>query len=156
MTMLAFTVYGVASGMGSKRAFMPAGCKQPIITDTNKNLRSWQALVAAEASRAILDTPSWQLLDGPVRLSVAFYLPRPKAIRDRIVPHLKKPDCSKLLRSTEDALTGVVYRDDAQVVEIVAGKFYAQPGDSPHVDVRVELCLSQLSAAPQPLFAEVS
>jgi len=160
VTSLAFTVYGVASGMGSKRAFMPAGCKTPIITDTNKNLRSWQALVAEAASRAILDAPHWQLLEGPVRLTVAFYLPRPKSLAKRISAHTKKPDCSKLIRSTEDALSGVVYRDDAQVVEIVAGKFYAAPTASPHVDVRVELTNGVdrvvVSAAPQPLFAEVS
>lgn len=157
---LAFTVYGVASGMGSKRAFQPKGFKAPIITDSNRNLKSWQQLVADGASRAILDTPSFSLLAGPVRLTLAFYLPRPKAIRNRVVPHCKMPDCSKLIRSTEDALSGVVYVDDSQVVEIIAGKFYALPGDPPHVDVRVELTngvdRARVPAAPLSLFAEAA
>lgn|SRR5262245_10177746 len=161
MTALVFTVYGVASGMGSKRAFQPAGFKAPIITDSNRNLKSWQSLVAAAASQAIGDTAAWQLLDGPVRVSFAFYLPRPKSLpKRRAVAHTKAPDCSKLIRAIEDALTGVVYGDDSQVVEIVAGKFYALPHESPRVDVRVELTTGldrvRVPPAPQSLFAEVS
>ena len=157
---LAFTVYGVASGMGSKRAFVPKGWTRPIITDSNRSLKSWQSLVADAASRAIADvSATWQLLDGPVRLTIAFYLPRPKSLPKRVTAHTKAPDCSKLIRSTEDALTGVVYRDDSQVVEIVAGKFYAAPADSPHVDIRVEATAAthpiRVPAAPLPLFAEV-
>lgn len=156
-TSLAFTVYGVASGMGSKRAFQPKGFQHPVITDSNRNLKSWQQLVADGASRAILDTPSWSLFDGPVRLSIAFYLPRPKSLPKRVTAHTKKPDTSKLVRALEDALTGVVYRDDAQVVEVVAGKYYALPTESPHVDVRVELTNgvehAHVPAVPLPLFA---
>lgn len=136
--MISFTVYGIASGMGSKKAFMPKGWTRPILTDTNRNLKSWQALVAAAASQAIAEHQDWQLLEGGVRLTVAFYLPRPKSLAKKVTAHTKKPDASKLVRSLEDALSGVVYRDDAQIVEIIAAKHYAALTDSPRVDVRVE------------------
>jgi Holliday junction resolvase RusA-like endonuclease len=42
------------------------------------------------------------------------------------------PDLDKLIRAILDALTGVVWRDDGQVVDIVASKVYA---DTPGVDV---------------------
>lgn len=154
--MIAFTVYGIASGMGSKRAFVPKGWTRPIITDSNRNLKSWQSLVAEAASRAIGERPDWQILDGAVRLSLAFYLPRPKSLSKKITAHTKAPDCSKLIRSTEDAMSGIVFRDDAQVIEIIAGKFYTGVTDSPHVNVRVEptsgIAPAAVPPAPLPLF----
>jgi crossover junction endodeoxyribonuclease RusA len=154
--MIRFTVYGVASGMGSKRAFVPKGWTRPIITDSNRNLKAWQSLVADAASRAIAERPDWQILEGGVRLSLQFYLPRPKSLGKRVVPHTKAPDCSKLIRSTEDAMSGIVYRDDSQVIELVAGKYYAGLTDSPHVNVRVEptagIARIDVPPAPMPLF----
>jgi Holliday junction resolvase RusA-like endonuclease len=36
-----------------------------------------------------------------------------------------KPDLTKLLRAVEDALTGVVWRDDSQIIHQVVNKEYA-------------------------------
>jgi Holliday junction resolvase RusA-like endonuclease len=70
--------------------------------------------------------------------------------------HLKAPDTSKLIRAVEDALTQVVYRDDSQVVELLALKHYAEVDDLPHVDIRVEATAGWkplvVPAAPLPLF----
>ena len=136
--MICFTVYGIAQSMGSKRAFVPKGWRRPIITDSNRNLKGWQSLVADAASRAIQERPDWQILDGGVRLTLAFYLPRPKSLAKHVTAHTKAPDCSKLVRSTEDAMSGIVFRDDSQVIELVAGKYYTGTNDSPHVNVKVE------------------
>lgn len=137
MTALAFRVVGVAQQMGSKRAFVPKGWNRPIITDSNRNLKSWQALVAEAAGQAA-SACGWKLLDAPVRLSLAFYLPRPASLPKKTIAMTKAPDCSKLIRAAEDALTGVVWRDDVLVCELVAGKYYAAIGEVPHCDVRVE------------------
>jgi crossover junction endodeoxyribonuclease RusA len=155
---ISFTVFGVASGMGSKRAFVPKGWTRPIITDSNRNLKSWQSLVADAASRAIEERTNWQILEGGVRLTMAFYLPRPKSLAKKITAHLKAPDCSKLIRSTEDAMSGIVYRDDSQVIELIAGKFYTGTHDSPHVNIKVEATMGlaplRVPPAPMPLFPE--
>ena len=160
MTM-AFTVWGVAQPKGSMRAFHPKGMKFPVVTDSNRNVKSWQQLVAAGASHELqhlsLDQASL-LFAGPVRLTIAFHLPRPKKYQRRGVEpaHLTKPDASKLVRAVEDALTRVVYGDDAQVVELVVAKRYAAIGDAPHVDIRVETTVGvqpvRVPAAPLPLF----
>jgi Holliday junction resolvase RusA-like endonuclease len=61
---------------------------------------------------------------GPVRVRMAFTLPRPKSAKKGAVPS-KKPDLSKLVRATEDALTdAAVWEDDARVVHIDACKSY--------------------------------
>ena len=61
---------------------------------------------------------------GPVRVRMVFTLPRPAAAKKREYPHTK-PDLSKLVRATEDALTDAgVWEDDARVVELTAAKAY--------------------------------
>jgi hypothetical protein len=91
---LEFRVIGVAQQMGSKRAFIPRGWSRAIITDSNRNLKSWQTLVAEAASYALQALPSAerQLLTDGVRLTVAFYLPRPKSLPRRVLAHVKAPD----------------------------------------------------------------
>ena len=154
---LEFRVFGIAQRMGSKRAFVPKGWTRPIITDSNRNLKTWQTLVSERASAALQQLPHAereQLSDG-VRLTVAFYLPRPKTLPKRVTAHTKAPDCSKLVRSLEDALTGVVYRDDAQICDLVAMKRYAPPGAIPYVDIRVEPSAGVVPlATDHPLFTE--
>lgn len=157
---LTFTVYGVAQPKGSMRAFQPRGMHFPIVTESNKSVRGWQQLVAEGASRAIgaLDADARGVLTAGVRLSVVFYLPRPKALLKRGLPiaHLKKPDLDKLTRAVNDALKGVVYQDDSQLIELLARKVYADVDDVPHVDLRVEPTTGYGSihppAAPLPLF----
>lgn len=157
---LAFTVFGVAQPKGNLRAIHLKGMKFPIVTDSNRNAKSWSQLVAEGASRALAELPEDRrvLLDGPVRLTVAFYLPRPKKYHRRGVPvaHLTAPDWDKLARAIGDALSQVVYHDDSQIVEAVIGKFYADVDGVPHVDVVVERTAgvqpASVPAAPLPLF----
>jgi len=54
----------------------------------------------------------------------------------RVFP-ASRPDLTKLIRSVEDALTGILWRDDAQVISQVALKRYAMPDETPGVRVRV-------------------
>jgi crossover junction endodeoxyribonuclease RusA len=154
---LAFRVYGIAEGMGSKRAFVPKGWTRPIVTDSNRSLKSWQQLVREAAADAIRQQ-TWTLLEGPVRLLVAFYFPRPKSLPKRVVANTRSVDVDKLARAVADALTGLVYRDDVLVCELLAAKYYAAASEVPHVDVRVEPTVGQRPSewpqAPAPLFQE--
>jgi len=137
---LEFRVNGIAQQAGSKRAFVPKGWTRPVLTDSNRNLKSWQQLVADQASQAIDQLPASDralLVDG-VRVSVSFYLPRPVSLPKRCVVHTKAPDLDKCVRAIFDALSGVCYRDDSQVVDLVATKRYAAPAVVPHVIIRVE------------------
>jgi Holliday junction resolvase RusA-like endonuclease len=160
---LQFTVFGVAQPKGNMRAIHMPGMKFPIVTDSNRSVKSWSQLVAEGANRALAQLPDGErgLLEGPVRLTIAFYMPMPqdlarKAKRGTPVAHVKAPDWDKLSRAVSDALSQVVYRDDKQVVEAVVGKFYALE-EPPHVDVRVEPTLgvrpTVVPPAPLPLFA---
>ncbi len=134
---MTFVVYGIAQPQGSTRAFVPKGWTRPIITSDNPQNKGWRQLVAEGASRALADQGG-TLLETPVRLSVSFFLPRPKSLPKRVAAHVKRPDLDKLLRSVGDALTGVLWVDDAQLVRIEGAKEYAPPQRPPHVVITVE------------------
>jgi crossover junction endodeoxyribonuclease RusA len=159
---LAFTVYGVPMTKGNHRALLLKGMQFPIITESNRNVASWQQLVRAGASQAINARPEGDraLLAAGVRLTIAFYLPRPKKFSKRgaFAHHLTKPDVDRLCRAILDALTAVAYSDDKQVTEIIAGKYYAAIDAPARVDIAVEPappCPVGVLAPDLPLF-EVS
>ena len=136
-----FFVPGVPAPGGSKRAF--AIRKGGVLTgrvalvDAGKNNKEWRSLVAMAAKQAMREAPPTleSLLVG-----VAFYLPRPKShyktgknagiLRGDAPPtHTKTPDALKLARAVEDAMTGIVYMDDAQIVqEHISKEYSTMPG----------------------------
>lgn len=64
-------------------------------------------------------------LEGPLMLSATFVLPRPKSAPKRRVWPSSRPDTDKLIRALGDSLTQCgAWADDAQVVELIAGKRY--------------------------------
>ena len=87
-------------------------------------------------------------LDGAVKLTVRFYFPRPKKLywKNKDMPpvlHDKRPDISNLIKSVEDALNGIAYRDDAQIAVVHAEKWYhsGDDDDKPCVEIEVEKAL---------------
>ena len=77
-------------------------------------------------------------ITGPVRLTVRFSLPTPKGMKITgiVEPHVKKPDTDNLLKAVMDSLTAVrVWKDDAQVFETVAGKYYTGKNTGAHIIV---------------------
>jgi Holliday junction resolvase RusA-like endonuclease len=145
---VSFDVRGKPQPAGSKRAF-PIRRKEGgigvAVTDDNPRAKGWQAEVAyagVVAMEAIGVTLPWE---DPLGLAVIFTLRRPKGHfgTGRNARNLKptaalwptvKPDASKLVRAIEDALTGVVWTDDARVVEQLVTKRYGEP-EGAHVEV---------------------
>jgi Holliday junction resolvase RusA-like endonuclease len=153
---LHFRVYGDAQPQGSAKAFIPKGWSRPIITSDNPKNKGWRQLVAEAANQALgaLKPADRALLLEGVRLSLAFYLPRPKSLPKRATAHTKAPDLDKLVRSCCDALSQIVFRDDSQVCELVAVKHYAAAGEPPHVQIWVEPTAGVVPLErEQPLFA---
>ena len=122
--MIDWFVPGQPSAQGSKR---PVGNGRFIESDPK--LKSWRALVAETC-------PKGTFFDGPIRLTAVFQYLRPQAHYGRRkgerylkddAPHFKssKPDADKLARALGDALTGVIYKDDAQIVMLEIVKVYA-------------------------------
>ena len=62
--------------------------------------------------------------DQPLRVAMLFELPRPR--RAKPVP-CGRPDVSNLAKAVEDALDGLAWRDDAQIVTLSASKVWGDP-----------------------------
>lgn len=74
-------------------------------------------------------------LSGPLMISLDFAMPKPKgASKKQLMWHVKKPDVDNLAKSVKDAMKGIVFEDDSQVVRLEVKKAYA---DSPGVLIRV-------------------
>lgn len=73
---------------------------------------------------------------GPLSVSLIFYRPVQKSIsqseRERRLTNrskpVVKPDTDNYIKSTLDALNGVLWHDDAQIVKLTAEKRYAEKG----------------------------
>lgn len=109
-------VYGSPAPQGSKRYVGVAkSTGRGIMVESSKKVKPWRADVKDAAERARNGAAP---LDGPLILRMVFTLPKPASSpkRRRTYP-MRKPDLSKLARSTEDALTDAgVYTDDARIV----------------------------------------
>jgi crossover junction endodeoxyribonuclease RusA len=130
-----FTAYGVPAPKGSMKAFYRPGMRFPVVTEANKNTRPWAAIVKDAAMQIIGDCA---VPTGAVCLKIAFFMPRPKSLPKKVIHHLKKPDCDKLIRAVKDALTGVLWRDDSQVVSVRAVKLYVENGAMPRAEIGIE------------------
>ncbi|MCY0957661.1 RusA family crossover junction endodeoxyribonuclease [Streptomyces sp. H27-H5] len=129
---LVFAVRGLPGPQGSKRH---VGNGRMI--ESSKKVKPWRADVVAAAVEAREAVAGFIKLDGPLRVDMVFCLDRPKGhmgtgrnaglVRPSapLRPHVK-PDLSKLVRATEDALTTAgVYGDDALIVDFGrVGKWY--------------------------------
>lgn len=132
-----FTVAGHPEPGGSKTAFVIGGRAR--VTDANPKAKGWKQTVASAARGAML-RDRLRPLDGPLSVEMTFVRERPKSHRlagphapDTYVLNAEgrrnpypttKPDVLKLARSTEDAMSGIVYVDDAQIVEERLRKVY--------------------------------
>lgn len=129
-----FDVPGIPQPGGSKTPYRNKYTKKTHVVDANPKAKDWKALVAMYAAEAMRGR---ELITGAVSLRITFYRTRPKS-HYRGKSHLVKsnapqypttrPDATKLLRSTEDALTGIVWVDDPQVCVQHVYKEYGKPG----------------------------
>lgn len=146
MTRLSFVVLGTAQPQGSARAFLPKGSRRPVVTSDNPKVKDWRTQIAWEAAATLKTFKDYPCapFPGAVRVLAVFRLPRPKALsKTRIVPHTKKPDLDKLTRAVGDALTGILFHDDSQIVQWKVEKCYAGLTEPPHVHIVVEALDSQ-------------
>lgn len=141
-------VPGKPTPKGSTRAFVRGG-RAVTVADNKATQREWSAYVhdaagqewAALAARRPLRA-DWVAgpISGPVHVRVDFVMPRRASAPKRSTPaHVRKPDGDKLTRCVWDALTHVVWVDDAQVVEWSGSKREAEIGETPGARIRVAL-----------------
>jgi Holliday junction resolvase RusA-like endonuclease len=114
-----------------------------ISTYTPEKTRTYETLIRDAAIEAMGTS---EPLETPVTLYLHIRVPIPKsctkkrleAIQNGSEKPIKKPDASNVLKSVEDAMNGVVYKDDSQIVNIHVSKVYSSVSG---VDVCIKECL---------------
>ncbi len=146
-----FRVYGEPKPAGSKRAFVNPKTKQAILTDASGQAgKDWRADVKA-AARPCFAEP---VMAAALVVDITFYRARNKGhygtgrnagcVKDTAPAYpTVAPDVDKLSRAILDALTGIAWRDDAQVVEKTVRKRY---GSHPGARIAVWLADEQTAA----------
>lgn len=130
---VSFTVYGTPAPAGSKR-FVGMRAGRGVIIESSKKAVPWKRMVAQQAG-IMMEGRGLPLFRGALEASYVFYRKRPKShlrADGTVKPSAPrypstKPDLTKLVRGTEDALRGVVWDDDAQVVTMHPDKRYGEP-----------------------------
>ncbi len=168
MNEFTFFISGTPAPGGSKRAFVVTNKKtgQPIrakltgriivnvTDDAGKKNKDWKAVCAVYA-RAFMQ--GHEPFYDDVKVEFTFFLKRPQGhygsgknaavLKPSAPPRPRvKPDVLKLMRSTEDALTSIVWVDDSANIRVCGEKVYATPTDSEGCRVRFVL----LRPEPQP------
>jgi Holliday junction resolvase RusA-like endonuclease len=127
MNSITFFVAGIPKPAGSKTAFaIKKGgvyTGRTVVMDACKKTKSWQATVKAEARKHAPETP----FVCAIKVEFTFLIPRPKShfgtgknskLLKPLAPSdpIGKPDVLKLARAVEDAMTGIIYADDSQII----------------------------------------
>lgn len=166
---ISLVVLGKPQTAGSKRSFVPINKRtgEPFrdprtgrvivnTVDDNPETKAWQQSVASQARLAW----SGGLLSGPLEFHATFFGPRPQGhfgtgrnehvLKASAPPYpITRPDCLKMARAVEDALTEVLWRDDAQGVDLVLRKRFGTPARA-EIEIGPAAGTVMTTAAPDP------
>jgi Holliday junction resolvase RusA-like endonuclease len=104
--------------------------------EKSKDYKDYVRLAAAEHA------PS-ALLEGPLGMMLTVYRSIPKSFSKKKaalaevgeIRPVSKPDVDNYLKGVKDALKGIVWKDDSQVVEVFAQKRYSS---RPRIEVKIK------------------
>lgn len=116
--MIEIVVHGHPAPQGSKKFVGTTKSGRGLMVESSEKVKPWRQDVKAAALQLRSEYPLPLPLDGPLEVQMVFTLPKPaSATKKRRTWPDRKPDVSKLARSTEDALTDAgLWADDARVV----------------------------------------
>ena len=127
MSFVVFTVEGPPQGKGRPR-FRRAG--NFVTTYTDQKTKTYEATIKAWAQRAM---GSARPLEGPVAVDLYIRVGVPAStskkrteafLQNEELP-TKKPDIDNIIKAYLDAMNGIVYKDDTQVIRLSAKKGYS-------------------------------
>lgn len=116
---ITFTIHGPASTKGSTHAFKSNRTGKMVTLSNAASLPAWTQSVAWSAKQSGI-----KVVPKPRAIVVVVWViyARPKSVKRALMT--VRPDIDKVLRAALDALTGIAYEDDAQVIEAITRKRY--------------------------------
>ena len=149
MNEIRIVVLGNPVGKGRPRAYQTRGPRRTIKMHTPEKTRAYEDAVALAGKLAMQGS---EPLGGPVAMRLDIFMPIPaswsKAKREAAllsgVMPISKPDASNVLKAVEDALNGIVYIDDSQIIDVWVRKRYSH---EPRIELVVSQCIDARQAA---------
>lgn len=123
-----FRVNGKPITEGSTKAFNTAKGK-PKIVHENPNLKAWRDLIKYSFIDERNKGGKWEMTEAAIELKTVFFLKRGGN---------RNGDLDKLVRAVGDALTGVCFIDDDQIVRIIAEKRKASDSHPEGVEISLK------------------
>jgi Holliday junction resolvase RusA-like endonuclease len=136
-----------SSKFGKSNGESGRGAYRAVMYEQEKYLKPWRASIKKIAE---MNKPDGWKLDGCFANWSVFFFPRPKYhydSREKLKPQYRnalykttKPDGDKCLRAVNDAITGVIFNDDALVGPGFGMTAFADPGLPGALITVVKLC----------------
>lgn len=134
--MIEIVIPGEAEPQGRPRATIAGGRVRVYDPAKSRNYKEYVALIARQ------NAPE-KPLSGSLRVRVEIYRgmlksfsrQKKKLAEARLLRPTTKPDLDNSAKSVLDACNGIIYKDDAQIVDLSVSKFYSE---NPRVEIRVE------------------
>ncbi|MGF3103670.1 RusA family crossover junction endodeoxyribonuclease [Rossellomorea sp. DUT-2] len=125
--MIQFTVYGTPVAQGRPRFSSQGGFARAYDPKKSKDFKKYVKLVAAE------HRPK-KLFEGPLQLFIRVYKPTLKnfskkklaAAESGELRPVTKPDVDNYVKGIKDACNQILWKDDSQVVELLASKWFSE------------------------------
>ncbi len=134
--MIQFTVYGEPVAQARPKFSTAGGFVKAYDPAKSRNYKDYVRLAAAEHAPA-------NLLEGPIGMMLTIYRSMPKSFSKRKAAAAEagelrpttKPDVDNYLKGVKDALKGIIWKDDSQVVEVFVQKRYSS---RPRIEVKIK------------------
>ncbi len=134
--MIEFTIPGEPVSQGRPRAGKRRGKTVMYDPKESKDYKQYVSLIARQHAPKTV-------LEGALSVRMKIFRPIPKATtkKDRalISEGIKRPvvkaDIDNYSKSVLDALNNIIYKDDSQVVDLYASKYYS---DNPRVEIKIQ------------------
>ncbi|NNV08118.1 RusA family crossover junction endodeoxyribonuclease [Geobacillus sp. MMMUD3] len=134
--MIKLIVYGEPVAQGRPRATTVNGRVRMYDPKKSRDFKHYLKLAASK------HRPE-QLIEGPISLEVKVYKPTLKSFSKKKkvaaeagqIRPISKPDVSNYLKLIEDALTGVIWKDDSQIIDCSISKYYSE---TPRTEIQIK------------------
>ena len=143
MSLLKFSVIGIEPApQGSKSYVGKNFFGKAVLIEASKRVQPWRKAVRGKARKCIKPP-----IQGACKVKLVFKLKRPKNhfnSKNEVKPNapqyyvIKRNDLDKLVRSTLDGLTGIAFKDDCQVINLIAERRYANFGEQVGADIEIQ------------------
>ena len=135
---LTFTIPGEPTAQGRPRFSTYGGFVKAYDPEKSRNYKAYVKLLAGEAMQRIGLTLTELPLGVEIIADVDIPASKSKKFKEQALNGLqlpiKKPDVDNVAKIILDSISGIVYKDDKQIVKLTVSKKYS---DTPKVEVKI-------------------